>query len=70
VGTALLNTIAVSVTLRAIATVEHPSQLVGATLHGYTVAFWWGAGFFGVGALLTLLILDSGVPELEGEALH
>ena len=68
VGTALLNTIAVSVTLRAIATVEHPSQLVGATLHGYTVAFWWGAGFFGVGALLTLLILDSGVPELEGEA--
>ena len=67
VGTALLNTIAVSVTLRAIATVENPAQLVHATLHGYTVAFWWGAGFFGVGALLTLLILDSGVPELEGE---
>ena len=67
VGTALLNTIAVSVTLRAFATVENPAQLVHATLHGYTVAFWWGAGFFGVGALLTLLILDSGVPEFEGE---
>jgi len=67
VGTALLNTIAVSVTLRALANAKTSGALVHATLHGYTVAFWWGAGFFGVGALLTLLILDSGVPEFEGE---
>ena len=67
VGTALLNTIAVSVTLRALANAKASGALVHATLHGYTVAFWWGAGFFGVGALLTLLILDSGVPEFEGE---
>ncbi len=67
VGTALLNTIAVSVTLRALANAKASGALVHATLHGYTVAFWWGSGFFGVGALLTLLILDSGVPEFEGE---
>jgi hypothetical protein len=37
--------------------------LVNATLHGYAVAFWWAAGFFGVGALLTLELMPSGVPE-------
>ena len=67
VGTALLNTIAVSVTLRAAETVKNPAEIVQATLHGYAVAFWWSAGFFGVGALLVLIILDSGVPEFEEE---
>ena len=76
VGTALLNTIAVSVTVRAVSAL--PAQLgkntragvlaqIDATLHGYTVAFWWAAGFFGVGAVLTFALLESGVPELEGE---
>jgi len=76
VGTALLNTIAVSVTVRAVSAL--PAQLgkntragvlaqIHATLHGYTVAFWWAAGFFGVGAVLTFALLESGVPELEGE---
>ena len=73
-GTALLNTIAVSVTARALS--MRPSA-VNATiaraeatkfiLHGYAVAFWWAAGFFGVGAVLTFLMLESGVPELEGD---
>jgi hypothetical protein len=38
-----------------------------ATLHGYSMAFWWCAAFFGVGALVTFILLESGVPELEGE---
>jgi len=65
VGTALLNTIAVTVTTRAL---SHPTGTFalaqrGATVHGYSVAFWWSAGFFALGALLTLLLLESGAPD-------
>jgi EmrB/QacA subfamily drug resistance transporter len=73
-GVALLNTIAVSVAAHALRGL--PAQLgkgtradvlaqVHATLHGYTVAFWWAAGFFGVGAILSFALLESGVPALE-----
>jgi EmrB/QacA subfamily drug resistance transporter len=74
VGTALLNTIAVSVTLRAVRALPVLNTPSGAryyatvaTLHGYTVAFWWAAGFFAFGAVVTYFVLESGVPELEGE---
>ncbi len=76
IGVALLNTIAVTVTARAFHshlgwTGAPPSQLrpllVAATLHGYTVAFWWAAGFFAVGAVLTLMLLESGVAEFESD---
>jgi EmrB/QacA subfamily drug resistance transporter len=71
-GTALLNTIAVSVTLRFARELGHgaalqPLNVTDATLHGYAVAFWWAAGFFGIGAILTYFMLEPGVPELEGE---
>ncbi len=69
IGTALLNTIAVTVTLRALAH-EKGGAIVAqraATLHGYSVAFWWSAGFFGVGAILSLFMLESGNPVAEGE---
>jgi EmrB/QacA subfamily drug resistance transporter len=73
-GVALLNTIAVSVTARvnkipvAISSqlsrkVQLHDAAVLATLHGYAVAFWWAAVFFGVGAILTFGLLESGVPE-------
>jgi hypothetical protein len=69
-GVALLNTIAVSVTARV---TFHSAPLgeltklvlVKATLHGYAVAFWWAAGFFGVGAMLTLGLMPSGVPDTD-----
>jgi EmrB/QacA subfamily drug resistance transporter len=68
-GVALLNTIAVSVTARAADHSFPPgaakSVLIDATLHGYAVAFWWAAGFFGVGAILTLGLLPSGVPDAD-----
>jgi len=68
-GVALLNTIAVSVTARAanhsVPSGAAKSVLIHATLHGYAVAFWWAAGFFGVGAMLTLGLMPSGVPEGE-----
>ncbi len=72
VGTALLNTIAV-ITTRRVGCVTAPGHLVchvnvtAATIHGYTVAFWWAAGFFGVGALVSFFMLESGVPEFEGD---
>jgi len=73
VGTALLNTIAVTVTTRVLLEkvpvgVATKSWIAQATLHGYAVAFWWAAGFFGFGAILTFALLESGVPELEGDA--
>jgi EmrB/QacA subfamily drug resistance transporter len=72
-GTALLNTIAVSVSLHAMQHLKSPSRLssktlaTAATLHGYAVAFWWAAGFFGVGAVITFFMLESGVPEFESD---
>ena len=73
-GTSLLNTIAVSATMSALRH-SHPHENSAtakivetqATLHGYSMAFWWCAAFFGVGALVTFILLESGVPELEGE---
>jgi EmrB/QacA subfamily drug resistance transporter len=73
-GVALLNTIAVSVTARAnstpapfIAKAGAHQTAVLATLHGYAVAFWWAAAFFGVGAILTFGLLESGVPEHDDD---
>jgi EmrB/QacA subfamily drug resistance transporter len=77
-GLALLNTIAVSVTARSNRVpvvfssklshrVEVHKAAVLATLHGYAVAFWWAAVFFGVGAILTFGLLESGVPEHDAE---
>jgi predicted MFS family arabinose efflux permease len=71
-GTALLNTIAV-ITTRRVGCATLPGKLVcrvnvtAATIHGYTVAFWWAAGFFGVGAIVTFFMLESGVPEFEAD---
>ena len=71
VGVALLNTIAVSVTIRALHA-RHPAFsavafATRATLHGDAVAFWWAAGFFGFGAIVTLVMLESG-PQLTSDA--
>jgi EmrB/QacA subfamily drug resistance transporter len=70
IGTALLNTIAVTVTTRYLRAPHRASEwsvLTAATLHGYAVAFWWAAGFFGVGAVVTFVLLESGVPHYEGD---
>ena len=67
-GAALLNTIAVSVTAHAVRAIgPQPTgyQASLAVLHGYVIAFWWIAGFFGFGALLSFGLLESGVPGLD-----
>ncbi len=70
VGVALLNTIAVSVSARAAAHASSTSSRAAAgvnaaraTLHGDAVAFWWAAGFFAVGTLVSAGLLPSGVPD-------
>lgn len=64
-GTALLNTIAVTVTARALGSSLGSTAARTATLHGYSVAFWWAASFFGIGTVLTLFLLRSGVPVVD-----
>ena len=34
-----------------------------AAVHGYTIAFWWSAAIFAIGAVATALLLSSGVRE-------
>lgn len=69
IGTALLNTIAVTVATRAQAHATGPALEAhrNAILHGFSVAFWWSAGFFALGAVLTLFMLESGTPVYENE---
>jgi EmrB/QacA subfamily drug resistance transporter len=74
VGASLLNTIAVTATMRAYHRVPKSTsasvrslQKTHAILHGYSTAFWWCAVFFGLGAIATIVLLESGVPELEPE---
>jgi EmrB/QacA subfamily drug resistance transporter len=69
IGTALLNTIAASAGgayAASHAASAHVSAL--AAVHSYTVSFWWSAGIFGVAAVLTALILRSGVPQIDPDA--
>jgi hypothetical protein len=70
IGTALLSTFAASATTSYVAAHGGPSQgvLAGAAVHGYTTAFWISAAFFMVGAVLTSLLLRSGVQELDPRA--
>jgi hypothetical protein len=60
VGTALLSTLFASAA-SAYATSHRgaPGLSGAAAIHGYTVAFSWAAGIFGVGLLLALLILPA-----------
>jgi hypothetical protein len=69
IGTALLNTIALTTAGRYVRNHGQLSDLtVRATLHGDAVAFWWAAGFFGVGAIVSFAFLETGANELGHEA--
>jgi EmrB/QacA subfamily drug resistance transporter len=62
VGTALLSTIfASSAASFASSHLPRPGLQAAATVHGYTTAFWWAAGIFGVGLLVALLVLPPGI---------
>jgi hypothetical protein len=57
-GTALLSTLAATAASTYLAAKQPTTNLLThAAVHGYTTAFWWAAGIFAVGALLTGLLL-------------
>ena len=61
IGTSLLSTIYATAVAGYLT--SHPpirGLALAAQVHGDTTAFWWATGIFGVGFLLTLLIMPSG----------
>jgi MFS family permease len=58
IGTALLNTLAASALTAYVAAnlPATPQVYADAAVHSYAVAYWWGAGAFAIGAVLTALL--------------
>jgi hypothetical protein len=62
IGTALLNTIAASALASYLATHGlSPAAQIGAAVHSYVVAFWVSAAIFAGAAVVSGLVLPSGV---------
>jgi EmrB/QacA subfamily drug resistance transporter len=70
IGTALLNTLAASAATDYLVGRNAANKLVQAqaTIESYTTAFWWSAGLFAAGAVITLLLFRRGVPEQDADA--
>jgi EmrB/QacA subfamily drug resistance transporter len=73
IGTALLSTLAASATSSYLAGQQPTANLLThAAVHGYTTAFWWAAGIFAAGALITGLLvrgkLRQPAPRAQAEA--
>ncbi|MFE4667477.1 MFS transporter [Streptomyces sp. NPDC056716] len=70
IGTALLNTLAAGAATSYLAGRDAADPLVQAqaALESYSTAYWWSAGFFAVGALLTLVLYRRGVPAAAADA--
>jgi hypothetical protein len=72
VGTALMNTIAASAATSYASSHlgSGPMQLIAAkaAVHSYTVSFWWAAGIFVVGALISAMLLRPDVPQYSEDA--
>jgi MFS family permease len=72
-GLALLSTLAATATTHYLAG-KHPTPSVfaHAAVHGYTTGFWWAAGFFAAGAVMTGLLLHGRAaqpaPRTQNEA--
>ncbi len=58
IGTALLNTLAATAATSYIAAHAPATAAIAAeaAVHSYAVAYWWGAGFFAFGAILSALL--------------
>jgi EmrB/QacA subfamily drug resistance transporter len=75
IGTALLNTIAVSATtsylaahLALVGRPPAPGLASLAVIHGYTTAFWWAAGILAAGAIICWTLLRGGVLAGQGDS--
>ncbi len=58
IGTALLNTLAATALTDYVASnlPTTPEVMAEAAIHSYSTAYWWGAGFFAFGAVLSALL--------------
>ena len=58
IGTALLNTLAASAVTSYLASHAPVTAAVAAeaAVHSYSIAYWYGAGFFAFGAILSVLL--------------
>ena len=65
IGAALLNTIAVTATASYLAA-HVGASIVGATVHGYTVAMAWGAGLTFVAAVPIAIFVNARTPTRGG----
>jgi EmrB/QacA subfamily drug resistance transporter len=69
IGTAVLSTIATSaVTSYLVGRTPDAATMAQATLESYSAAYWWSAGFFVVGAVITFLLLRPGPPTIDPNA--
>jgi MFS family permease len=69
IGTAFLNTIATTaVTSYLVGKAVTPLVAAQAAVHGYTVAFWWAAGIFLLGAIVAGTLLRPGAAVALAEA--
>jgi EmrB/QacA subfamily drug resistance transporter len=67
-GLALLSTLAATATKHYLAGHRpDPSLIAHAAVHGYTTGFWWVAGFFAAGALITAVLLQNRAPRPQRE---
>jgi hypothetical protein len=64
IGTAVLSTLANTAAVSFVGG-QRPNAtlLANAAVHGYTTAFWWAAGIFAFGAVVSGIVLRSGVPQ-------
>jgi EmrB/QacA subfamily drug resistance transporter len=66
IGTALLSTLAASAATGFVdGRRPDPAVLGQAAVHGYTTAFWWAAGIFAVGAVVSAVVFRKGAPRAE-----
>jgi MFS family permease len=67
IGTALLNTLAASAAAGYLIGKNPADKAAQArsTIESYTTAFWWSAGLFAVGAVITGLLYRRGAPNQE-----
>jgi EmrB/QacA subfamily drug resistance transporter len=63
-GLALLSTLAATATGHYLAGKQPSTDVYAhAAVHGYTTGFWWAAGFFAAGALITGLLIHGRAPQ-------
>ncbi len=69
VGTALLNTLVASAANAYLVGKKIDPQVLGeAQLHSYPTAYWWSAGFFAVGMVVTAVLYRKGRIEQDPDA--